>query len=71
MFGSIWMGIIAYGCLLTLIAVLGRMGSFLLMALLALYFVTMFVLFGGLVGWLLLMIGASIYFASQIIKYTE
>jgi len=71
LFGSVWLALTGIGTIFAIISVLGRMGTFLMLSMLGLYFVTMSVLFGGVVLWILWMIGAAGYFVTQMMRFWE
>jgi hypothetical protein len=71
LFGSIWAGVLGFGSLLAFIGMIGRMGTHLMISLLALYLVTMGVLFGGMAVWLIVMIVSAMYFVVSIVKSFE
>jgi len=68
LFGSVWFALAMIGMLFSIIGVLGRMGVFLMLSLLALYFITMAVLFGGLIVWVLGAIVIAGYWGIQITR---
>lgn len=64
-------GIFSYATLLMFICMLGKTGIYLMISIVALYLMCMFILFGGMAMWIIIMISSAIWFAIQLIKLQE
>ena len=71
LFGSMFLAMIGMGFLFYVIAVLGKMGYMLILALMSLYLMTFGVAFFGMLFWLPVLLLATLYFFIQVYNYIQ